>query len=163
MRRLEETKLSKADRVVGVTCYIFIFQYFVWDVLNSSGNIVTFKFWETQLQFESTYREESPFSAWAFSKIESVIPPLFFEIWTNDFQILTTLTVLFLKKNKKVGIQKRLIKVMAWRHLLWRHNLTFAVNYIVKNMEICPLFTCKFRDEIFIIFEVMLKSKLASS
>ena len=32
---------------------------------------------------------------------------------------------------------------MAWRHLLWHHNLTFAVNYIVKNMEICPLFTCQ--------------------
>ena len=44
------------------------------------------------------------FLDWDFSKVQFGISHLIFKIWTNDFQLLTSLAKLFLKMYKKVGI-----------------------------------------------------------
>ena len=73
---------------------------------------------KTQLQFENIYRQGLPFLDQDFSKIQNVISPLIFEIWTDGFQLLTPLALLFLKKYKKSWhfIKKLLIKVLGGRH-----------------------------------------------
>ena len=46
----------------------------------------------------------SPFLDWDFSKIQNVISLLIFKIWTNGFQLLTSIATLFVEKDKKDGI-----------------------------------------------------------